>query len=137
MLSFLNMLVAVTGAFGKSSLIERIKTGGFSLNYVPTYFTEIHKITMGLKPVILVETKDVIKCDLALLLCKEQQDVVHVWKPWCQASVLSPVIVRVGESLDPEPMWLCHDMHTVSNLSEDGIAQLIYCIYIKSSLLNK
>lgn len=131
------MLVAVTGTYGKSSLIERIKTGRFSLNYVPTRFTEIHKITMGMTPVALVETKDVIQCDLALLLCKKQGDICHVWERWCQSSTLPPVIVRVGEGLDPEPMWLGHDVHTVSNLSAEGVAQLIYCIYIKSSLVNK
>lgn len=133
------MIVAVCGAsmVGKSSLIQRIKYGSFSIQYFPTRFTEIHKIVMGNAPIAFVETKDIIKCDLALILCKRQRDVVKLWRKYCLVSRLPPVLVRVGERLDPEPHWLGHDVHVVSNLSSEGIAQLIYCIYIKQSILNK
>lgn len=133
------MIIAVCGApmVGKSSLIQRIKHGSFSVQYFPTKFTEIHKIIMGDAKVALVETSDVIKCDLALILCRRQREVVKLWRKYCLVSRLPPVIVRVGERLEPEPHWLGHDVHTVSNLSSEGVSRLIYCIYIKHLLLNK
>ena len=133
------MIVAVCGAsmVGKSSLIQRIKYGSFSIQYFPTKSIEIHKIVMGNAPMVLVETKNVIKCDLALVLCKSQREVADLWRKYCLVSRLPPVIVRVGENLAPEPSWLGHDIHIVSNLSSEGIAQLIYCIYIKKLLLKK
>lgn len=133
------MIIAVTGPsqVGKSSLISRIKTGAFTLQYFPTHYTEIHKITMRHRPIVLVETNHVIKCDLVLMLCKTQSELVDCWSQWCKSSTISPVVVRVGERLDPEPNWLCHDVHTISNLSAKGITQLINCIYIKSVHLNK
>lgn len=132
------MIVAVTGPtrVGKSSLISRIKTGEFTLQYFPTHYTEIHKITMRHRPIVLVETNRVIECDMVLLLCRTQSEVTD-WTSWCKASTISPVVVRVGEKLAPEPRWLSHEVHCISNLSAKGIAQLINCIYIKSVHINK
>jgi hypothetical protein len=131
------MLVAVCGPVGKSSLIHRITRGSFSLQYTPTYFTEIHKILVGNMPMVLVETKDVIKCDVVLLLCRKQSDVQHLWRAYCGVSRLPPVVVRVGEDLDHEDSWLGHELHRVSNLTADGISELIWCLYIKSRMLTK
>ena len=133
------MRVAVCGpnSIGKSSLIQRIARGSFSLQYKPTHFTEIHKIAIGNMPVALIETKDVIKCDVALILCKSQEDVKTIWREYCDVSSLSPVVVRIGENLDYEDSWLCHELHNVSNLTANGISKLVYCLYLKSNLITK
>lgn len=132
------MLVAVGGlSVGKSSLINRIKFGSFSLFQNPTNFTEIHKLFIGNTPIILVETKDVIKCDVAILLCKSQKEIKTLWRKYCDSSKLPPIVVRIGENLQYENSWLCHEVHNISNLTDTGISTLIYCLYLKSKLLLK
>lgn len=126
------MIVAVCGeSVGKSSLINRITTGAFSVRYVPTMFTEIHKISMCGRPIALVETKDVIKCDVALIVCRQQCDVFELYKSYATVSTLMPVVVRVGEHLQQEEQMF-PGVHSVSNLTASGITELICCIYMKS-----
>jgi hypothetical protein len=132
------MKIAICGpSVGKSSLIQRVAHGSFSLQYRPTHFAEIHKVAIGNMPVALIETKDVIKCDVALIVCKSQKDVQALWRAYCDVSTLPPVVVRIGENLDHEHSWLCHELHEVSNLTADGISKLIYCLYLKSNLITK
>jgi len=129
------MIVAVCGeSVGKSSLINRITTGAFSVRHAPTMFTEIHKISMCGRPIALVETKDVIKCDVALIVCKQQCDVFELYKSYANVSTLMPVVVRVGEHLQEEKQMF-PSVHTISNLTTSGITELICCIYIKSFYL--
>jgi GTPase SAR1 family protein len=128
------MLVSVCGGVGKTSLIQRISTGAFSVQYRPTHFTEISKITMGGVPVALVETADVIACDLAVIVCRHQSEAVALWRAYLTASKLVPVVVRVGENLEVEQA-LFYDLHEISNLTGRGIPQLICAIYLKSKLL--
>lgn len=132
------MKIAVCGpSVGKSSLIHRIKSGSFSLQYTPTHFTEIHKVIMGNMPVVLIETNDIIKCDVALILCKNQKDIQNLWRAYCDVSTMSPVVVRVGEDLCYEDSWLGHELHHVSNLTASGISKLISCLYLKSCMITK
>ena len=130
------MLVSVCGGveIGKTSLIQRISTGAFSLLYRPTHFTEISKIAMAGVPVALVETADVIECDLAIIVCRRQSEAVALWRAYLTASKLVPVVVRIGENLEIEPP-LFYDLHEVSNLTGQGIPQLICAIYLKSRLI--
>ncbi len=126
------MIVAVCGeSVGKSSLIYRIKNGTFSVRYAPTIFTEIHKISMCGRPFALVETKDVIRCDVALILCKHQCDILELYKSYAKVSTLMPVVIRVGEHLHQE-VQMFPSVHTISNMTTAGIAELICCIYMKS-----
>jgi len=94
-------------------------------------FTEIHKISMGGRPIALVETKDVIKCDVALIVCRQQCDVFELYKSYATVSTLMPVVVRVGERLQQEEQMF-PGVHSISNLTASGITELICCIYMKS-----
>lgn len=130
------MLVAVCGTVGKTSLINRIKSGTFSVRHTPTHFTEVHKVSMGGRPVAFVETKDVIRCDVALILCRYDDDIIDMWRAYSRVTRLPPVVVYVGETR-VEAVQSYPDSHYVSNLTTHGISKLICCLYIKSRYLYK
>lgn len=122
------MRIAVLGVC-KSSLIERIVYGSFSLQYFPTAATEITKIRLGEYPVALIESKLPIECELAILMCHCPNEVLHLWRLYHQMTPV--VVVVVGENPTHQPMY--PEMHYISNMTTAGIPQLICSLYIKSS----
>ena len=123
-----NMRIGVLGVC-KSSLIERIVHGTFSLQYFPTTSVEITKIRLGGLPVALIESNHPIDCDLVLLLCYDPVNVLYEWRLYHQMT--PAVVVVVGENPSCKPMY--PEMHYISNMTATGIPQLICSLYIKSS----
>ena len=128
------MRVAVCGArgVGKTSLITRIATGGFSLQHRSTTSIEVTRVLLIDVPVVLIETTEttsVIQCDLALLLCSAAAEVEPLRRAYAHLHTQTMLLLMSDRSDVPSEAHA--RMHVVSNLTTAGIAELIFSLYIK------
>lgn len=120
------MKICVTGTQGKSSLISRVMLDQFSIRHKPTTFIEIHHFgPIDVYEIPNTQHKKSMKCDLLIVTCKTQLEIVETMKEWLGKAKIT-LIVRIGEDLEPESPFLCPNerFFNVSNLSSEGIPDL-------------
>lgn len=120
------MKICVTGGRGKTSLIKRIMLNEFSLQYKPTTFIEIYHFgPVEIYEIPNTEHRKSMKCDLLLVVCRSQLDIIDKMKEWFGLAKIT-LIIRIGEELAVEEAFLCpkERLFRVSNLSCDGMKEL-------------
>jgi GTPase SAR1 family protein len=130
--------VAVCGArgVGKTSLIARIATGGFSLQHQHTTSIEVTRLLLIDVPVVFIETietSNVVQCEIALLLCSDSAEVEPLRRAYARLHTQT-ILLLMSDTPAAAPVRAAH---VVSNLTTAGIAELIFSLYIKGRCFQK
>ncbi len=121
--------VCVAGTTGKTSLIYRMLYNEFQLHYPPTEFITIHKLPEW-QIIEVPEHAKPINCDMLILCCKSQIEVMDTARRWF--GYHKHLFVALIDA-EPENPLLCPKPHIVhvDNVACTGIQQLlsVICVY--------
>lgn len=123
--------VCVAGTTGKTSLIYRMLYNEFQLQYPPTEFITIHNVPdWQLIEVPNSEHAKPMYCDMLILCCRTQLEVVDIARQWL--GYHKHLFVALIDA-EPETPLLCPKPHVihVDNIANTGIQQLlsVICVY--------
>ena len=122
------MRICVTGSFGVTSLVNRLVYNTFSLHHKPTYITTKYNITnFEVVDVPHNNATTPIKCNLLILTCKSQKNIIHIARQWF--GFHKHLAVAIYENRN-EIATLCTEAHfvKVDNMSCEGIDKLLQII---------
>lgn len=122
--------ICVAGTMGKTSLIHRMLYNEFQLHYPPTNVITIHKVP-GWQVIEVPNSEHVrpMYCDMLILCCKSQREVMDIARLWL--SYHKHLFVALIDS-EPETPLLCPQPHIVhvNNIANSGIQQLLRLILV-------
>ena len=121
----------MAGTVGKTSLIHRMLYNTFSLQYRPTNFTTIY--THGDLEVVEIPRSEhgrPMECDILVLACRSQEDVLDVAAQWFGYH-RHLFVVLVGAK-NVEKAVLCPEAHLVcvDNIANTGIQKLLHMMLV-------
>ena len=122
------MRICVTGSFGVTSLVNRLIYNTFSLHHKPTYLTTKYNISnFEIVDVPHNQATSPLKCQLLIITCKSQQNIIHIARQWFGFHKHLVVAIYDNEN---EHATLCPEAHfvRVDNMSREGIDKLLQII---------
>lgn len=120
--------ICIAGTTGKTSLIHRMLYNTFTLNYRHTHFiTKYKEQDWELVEIPNSPHAKPMHCDILILTCKSQREVVRIAKEWL--GFHKHLFVALVDTKDETPL-LCPEPHMVhiDNMANEGIQQLIQLV---------
>jgi hypothetical protein len=123
--------VCVAGTVGKTSLIHRMLYNTFSLHYKPTNFITIYTHDdLEVVEIPRSEHGRPMECDILVLACRSQRDVVDVAAQWFGYHRHLFVVLVCAKKA--EKAVLCPEAHLVhvDNIANAGIQKLLHMMLV-------